>query len=231
MYVYKEFDKPVEKEQTVIKPVMAKLGPTFKKQAGEIAEMLSKADPKTVENALKDQGYFALGEFKVLPEHVDMKHDKIVERGTRFIPYVIEPTFGSDRLFYVAFEYAYRCKDDRTVLSFPRDICPMQVGIYPLVSKDGLPEKSMELEKMLCMEGFVIEYDEAGSIGRRYARADEAGIPLGVTVDYDTMKDGTVTVRDRDTWRQVRSKIEDLPKLLHEYFRWKIDFEQLGTLI
>ena len=231
MYVYKEFEKPVEKEQTVIKPVMARLGPVFKKEAGKIAEMLSKTDPQQVETALKEQGYFALGEYKVLPEHVDIKHEKTVERGKRFIPYVIEPTFGSDRLFYVAFEYAYRCKDDRTVLSFPRDIAPMQVGIYPLVSKDGLPEKSLELEKMLCTEGFVIEYDDAGSIGRRYARADEAGIPLGVTVDYDTLKDGTVTVRDRDTWKQVRSKVEDLPELLREYFRWKIGFEQFGTLI
>jgi glycyl-tRNA synthetase len=84
---------------------------------------------------------------------------------------------------------------------------------------------------MLLNEGFVAEYDDAGSIGRRYARADEVGVSLGITVDYDTLKDGTVTIRDRDTWKQVRSRIEELPELLRKYFRWKINFEELGTSI
>jgi glycyl-tRNA synthetase len=82
----------------------------------------------------------------------------------------------------------------------------------------------------LLDEGFVAEYDEAGSIGRRYARADEIGIPLGITVDYETLDDNTVTIRDRDSWKQVRTRIEDLPKLLHSYFMWKINFEDLGKL-
>jgi glycyl-tRNA synthetase len=74
----------------------------------------------------------------------------------------------------------------------------------------------------------VTEYDETGSVGRRYARADEIGIPLGITVDYETLSSNTVTVRDRDSWKQVRSPIEDLPELLHRYFRRKINFEDLG---
>jgi glycyl-tRNA synthetase len=193
--------------------------------------MLSKTNPEEVEKILKENGYFTLDKYRILSEHVDIKHEKTLERGRRFIPYDIEPTFGSDRLFYVAFEYAYRVKDDRTFLSFPRDIAPIQFGIYPLVSKDGLPEKALELHKMLLNEGFVAEYDEAGSIGRRYARADEVGIPLGITVDYDTLKDETVTIRDRDTWKQVRNRIGELPELLHKYFRWKINFEELGTPI
>jgi glycyl-tRNA synthetase len=231
MYVFKEYEKPIEKEQLVIKPVMGKLGPVFKKGAAEVAEMLSKADPKEVEASLKKSGYCMLGKYKILPEHVDVKHERIVERGRRFIPHVVEPTFGSDRLFYVAFEYAYRVKDDRVLLSLPRDIAPVQVGVYPLVSKDGLPEKASQVHKMLVDEGFVAEYDEAGSIGRRYARADEVGIPLGITVDYDTLNDGTVTIRDRDTWKQVRSRIDELPELLHKFFGWKISFEDLGNPI
>ena len=231
MYVFKEYEKPIEKEQITIKPVMARLGPAFKKEAAKVAEMLSKTNPEDVEKVLKENGYFTLDKFRILPEHVDIKHEKTLERGRRFIPYDVEPTFGSDRLFYVAFEYAYRVKDDRTLLSFPRDIAPIQVGIYPLVSKDGLSEKALELHKMLVNEGFVAEYDEAGSIGRRYARADEVGVPLGITVDYDTLSDETVTIRDRDTWNQVRSRIGELPELLHKYFRWKIGFEELGTPI
>jgi glycyl-tRNA synthetase len=231
MYVFKEYEKPVEKEQIVIKPVMAKLGPVFKNEAGKVAEMLSKTDPKEMEAALKKAGCYALGKYKILPEHVDIRHEKTVERGRRFTPYVIEPTFGSDRLFYVAFEYAYRVKEDRAMLSFPRDIAPIQVGVYPLVNKDRLPEKALKLHEMLLDEGLVAEYDDAGSIGRRYARADEVGIPLGITIDYDTLKDETVTIRDRDTWKQVRTRIAELPELLHTYFRWKINFDELGKPI
>jgi glycyl-tRNA synthetase len=228
MRVFKEFGEAVEKEEVSVKPVMARFGPAFKKDAGRVVQMLSEAKPEEVEVAFKKEGFFMVGEFRVLPEHVDVSRRKIVERGRRFVPHVVEPSFGSDRLLYVALEYAYGVKDDRVVLSFPRDVAPVQVGVYPLVSKDGLAEKALELKKVLVDEGFVVEFDEGGSIGRRYARADEVGVPLGVTVDYDTLKDDCVTVRDRDSWKQVRVGIGDLARLVHEYFAWKIDFEDLG---
>ncbi|MDH7563587.1 MAG: glycine--tRNA ligase [Candidatus Bathyarchaeota archaeon] len=231
MCVFKEYEKPVEREQLVIKPLMANLGPVFKNEAGKVAELLSKADPQEVEVSLKKEGFFKIGKYKILPEHINVLRQKTVERGRRFIPHVVEPSFGSDRLLYVALEYAYRAKEDRALLNFPPDIAPIQLGVYPLVSKDGLPEKALALCRELVDEGFVAEYDEAGSIGRRYARADEVGIPLGVTVDYDTLKDGTVTVRDRDSWKQVRSPSKDLPQLLHRYFRKKIGFDALGAPI
>jgi glycyl-tRNA synthetase len=149
--------------------------------------------------------------------------------GRRFIPHVIEPSFGLDRLAYVALEYAYTKRKKRTLLSLSRELAPIQASVFPLVSKDGLPEKAKEVYQMLIKEGFTVEWDESGSIGRRYARADEAGTPLGVTIDYQTLEDGTVTLRDRDTWRQVRSEIINLSKLLHTYFCHKIDFEGLGN--
>src|SRR4030043_2096774 len=183
MTVFKEYEKPIEKEQIIVKPIMAKLGPVFKGEAGKIAELLSKTDPTEVEASIKKSGDYVLGKYRILAEHVDISHQKTVERGRHFIPHVIEPSFGIDRLFHVALEYAYQTKDDRTLLGFPPDIAPIQLGVYPLVSKDGLPEKASELQRMLANEGFVAEYDEAGSIGRRYARADEIGIPLGITVD------------------------------------------------
>ncbi len=228
MRVFKEHEKPVERMQTAVKPLMTKLGPAFKKKAAKVAEMLSEADPGEVEAHFKKNGYYTLEEYKVLPEHVEITRQKVKERGKRFIPHVVEPSFGSDRLVYVALEYAYRVKDGRAILSFPRDIAPIQAGVYPLVSKDGLPEKALQVYKTLIDEGFTVEYDEAGSIGRRYARADEIGVPLGITVDYETLKDNTVTIRDRDSWRQVRSQIKNLPELLHKYFRWKADFKDLG---
>ncbi len=228
MRVFKEYEKPVETEQTVMKPLMAKLGPVFKVEAAKIAEMLSEVDPEEIEASIKKNGYYMLGEHKILPEYIKTTRQKVEERGKRFIPYVVEPSFGSDRLVYVALEYAYGVKDGRAILSFPRDIAPIQIGVYPLVSKDGLLEKALQVHKILLDEGFIAEYDEAGSIGRRYARADEIGIPLGVTIDYETLNDNTVTIRDRDSWEQVRSQIEDLSKLLHKYFRWKANFKDLG---
>ena len=78
--------------------------------------------------------------------------------------------------------------------SFPRSIAPIQIGVYPLMSKDGLDDKAKVVQRMLAKEGFMVEFDETGSIGRRYARADEAGIQLGITIDYDSLKDDTVTI-------------------------------------
>jgi glycyl-tRNA synthetase len=163
---------------------------------------------------------------------VDLTAFKESEKGgRRFVPHVIEPSFGLDRLAYVALEYAYTKKKKRTLLSLSRDIAPIQANVFPLVSKDGLPEKAKEVYQILINEGFNVEWDESGSIGRRYARADEAGTPLGITIDYQTLEDGTVTLRDRDTWRQVRSEIGNLSQLLRAYFRHKLDFEGLGELI
>ncbi len=153
------------------------------------------------------------------------------EGGRRFVPHVIEPSFGLDRLVYVALEYAYAKQDKRAVLSLARDLAPMQVSVFPLMNKDGLLEKADEVYHMLVNEGFSVDWDSSGSIGRRYARADEAGTPLGITVDYQTLEDGTLTLRDRDSWRQVRSELGKLPELLHAYFCNKIGFEDLGKLI
>ncbi len=229
--VYKELEAPVEEEQVVVKPIMAKIGPVFKKDAAKVVKLLQEADPKEVASSLAMKGYYAAGNQRILRDQVELSTQRIVVRGKRFIPHVVEPSFGSDRLFYVALEYAYGIKDDRVLMSFPRSIAPMQIGVYPLVSKDGLVEKANEVKELLIREGVTVEFDETGSIGRRYARADEAGIPLGITIDYDTMSDDTVTIRDRDSWKQVRTPIKELANLLGRYFQGKINFEDLGALL
>ena len=231
MTVYKEYANPVEKEELVVKPIMAKLGPVYKGDAGKVAAALAKVPAQEVSDALAKDGSYMAGNYQVFPEQVDIQKQKTTVRGTRFIPHVVEPSFGCDRLFYVALEYAYGIKDDRVVLSFPRSIAPIQVGVYPLMSKDGLDTKAKEVQTMLACEQFMTEFDETGSIGRRYARADEAGVQLGITIDYDTLTDDTVTIRDRDSWQQVRTPVKDLPKLLHQYFEGKLNFQQLGHLI
>lgn len=153
------------------------------------------------------------------------------ETRARFIPHVVEPSFGSDRLVYVALEYAYETKKDRAVLRLKRELAPIQIGLFPLVSKDGLPDKAKAIHDLLIEAGFSVEWDESGSIGRRYARADEVGTPLGLTVDYQTLKDDTVTLRDRDTWKQVRTEIAKLPQRLRAYFRYDTEFDDLGRSV
>jgi len=228
MTAFKEHEKPIVKEEVSVKPVTSKIGPAFKDDTSRVVKLLSTIDPRELEASFKKQGFHTVESFKILPEHVEITHKKVKEKGKRFIPHVVEPSFGSDRLFYVTLEYAYKTKEERTLLSLPRDLAPIEASVFPLVSKDGLPEKARQVYRLLIDSGFTVEYDESGSIGRRYARADEVGTPVGVTVDYQTLEDDTVTIRDRDTWRQVRNKIDKLPELFHSYFHYIKEFEELG---
>ncbi len=231
MTVYKEYATPIETEELTVKPLMAKIGPVYKGDAGKAAAALAKLPAQQVQEAMAKDGSILVEGYQIFKEQVEIGKQKTTIRGKRFIPHVVEPSFGCDRLFYIALEYAYGVKDDRAVLSFPRTLAPIQVGIYPLMGKDGLDTKAKEIQKLLACEGFMTEYDETGSIGRRYARADEAGIQLGITIDYDTLTDGTVTIRDRDSWQQVRTPITELPQLLHKYFECKANFADLGSII
>jgi len=153
------------------------------------------------------------------------------EDGTRFTPHVVEPSFGLGRQFYTALEHAYERRDKRNILHLPRDLAPYQISVFPLVTKDGLREKAQEVHAALENAGFTTFYDDRGSVGRRYARSDEAGTPLAVTIDYATLDDETVTIRDRDSWTQVRTPIKDLAPNLQSYFSNTAQFEDLGQPI
>jgi glycyl-tRNA synthetase len=139
-----------------------------------------------------------------------------------FLPHVIEPTFGLDRTILAVLCEAY-CEEElengetRTVLKFKPQLAPVKIAILPLTKKDGLPEFSREILEKLQKFGNC-EYDEKGSIGKRYRRQDEIGTPFCITIDYDSLEDGTVTLRDRDTMKQERLSIEDLQKKLQEIF-------------
>ncbi len=132
--------------------------------------------------------------------------------GKRFIPHVIEIAYGVDRPVYCAVESCYAEDDRGAYFKFPRRTAPYQVAVFPLVNKDKIPEKAREIFNSLKKARIFSLYDRGGSIGRRYARADEIGIPACITVDYDTLEDDTVTVRERDSKKQERVKIEELSK-------------------
>ena len=140
-----------------------------------------------------------------------------------YVPYVIETSIGVDRMFLSVLCSAYKEEqleggDSRVVLSLPPVLAPVKCCVMPLVKKDGLPEKAREIMRMLQLD-FRTAYDEKDSIGKRYRRQDAIGTPFCITVDHDTLNDGCVTVRYRDTMQQDRVKIADL----HEMIRQAVD--------
>jgi glycyl-tRNA synthetase len=97
------------------------------------------------------------------------------------------------------------------------------------MAKDGLAEMARKIAYFLAAQGFDVEYDDAGTIGKRYARADEIGVPISITIDYQTLKDATVTLRDRDTWQQVRIEWKTLPQMMRDYLNGTVQFTALGA--
>ncbi|MFX0069019.1 MAG: glycine--tRNA ligase [Promethearchaeota archaeon] len=228
---FKKYDQPKMVKRTVIKPDVKSIRKDFGSATGEILSSLKETDPETVKEAVEEYGFYSIGKNRIDSEHIafDEKMKKV--SGSRFIPHVIEPSFGADRVVYSALEYAYSEKEKRVILKLPPGIAPIQIAVFPLLEKDRLPEVARDIHDTLLEDGFRVELDVSGSIGRRYARSDEIGIPIAVTVDYQTLEDDTVTVRNRDSWVQLRNKIEDLKELLDSFFKERIEFEKLGKPI
>jgi glycyl-tRNA synthetase len=146
------------------------------------------------------------------------------ESGERYVPAVIEPSAGADRGLLAFLVDAYREEEvttasgkteKRTVLALHHDLAPYKVAVLPLSRHETLVPKAKEVAAVLRSR-FMIDYDDAGSIGRRYRRQDEIGTPYAVTVDFDTLDDAAITVRDRDSMRQERIPLAGLVGYLHE---------------
>ena len=140
------------------------------------------------------------------------------ETGEKFVPYCVEPSLGCDRVALAFLCNAYDEEeiaegDVRTVLHLHPALAPYKVAVLPLSKK--LSAKAEEIYANLSKK-YMCEYDEAGSIGKRYRREDEIGTPYCITIDFETENDNSVTIRDRDTMEQVRVKIDDLEKWIDE---------------
>ncbi|MHA1410867.1 MAG: glycine--tRNA ligase, partial [Candidatus Odinarchaeia archaeon] len=231
MRAFRRYEKPRKVKLVKVIPNKSLIGPKYKKDSGKIISKLSTMDGELVRKTLSEKGYVEVLGYKLGPEYLQLKEVEEVINGEKFIPHVIEPSYGADRLVYSALEYAYSESEGRVVLKLPIELAPIQIMVYPLLERDGLPELSEEIFNELQSHGFRVDIDHSGSIGRRYARADEIGVPLGITVDYQSLEDRTVTVRDRDTWKQRRCKINDLVNLLNKYFQKRIKFSEMGEPI
>jgi glycyl-tRNA synthetase len=142
----------------------------------------------------------------------------------RFLPYVVETSAGADRVTLAVLVNGYREEavegesEGRVVLGLHPSLAPIKAGIFPLVKKDGMPELAHRIADDLRRDVPVF-YDESGAIGRRYRRQDEVGTPFCITVDGESVQDGTVTVRDRDTLQQERVSAAALRGYLAERLR------------
>ncbi|MCE4598943.1 MAG: glycine--tRNA ligase [Desulfurococcales archaeon] len=227
--VFKSYPKPVVVRRKKIIVDKGYIGRTFKKDAPQVLDAINKLDPGMVEEELKRHGELVV-EGRVIPASA-VKVIEVEEKvtGERYIPHVVEPSFGTDRVVYAAFEYAFKERDGRTILAFPRDIAPLQAVVLPLNESDeSLRARARMLYNKLVEDGFDVVYDDSGSIGRRYARSDELGIPVAFTIDYRTLEDGTITMRDRDTWRQVRIPEADASRILAKFIYQQVSLEELG---
>jgi len=206
--VFVHYDQPVRKSKLVVKPDFKALGPRFKAKA------------KAVGEALKALSAEELGTGKAVQILVDgecleiqpnlFTFEKVEEeiRGEEIVPHVIEPSFGIDRIIYTILDHSYYEDtvdgETRAVLRFKPAVVPIQVAVLPLMDRKELTGPAQAIVQELRGRGMRVDYDTSGSIGRRYRRNDEIGTPFEITVDYETLELGTVTIRDRDSMQQVK---------------------------
>lgn len=232
MTVFVPYEQPIKRERMVIKPNMSAIGRKFKDRAAKVTEAL-----RTLSLDQFEEGVIQV-EGEMIPLTKDLvEYERVSEEicGESVIPHVIEPSYGIDRIVYVLLEHSFDEEDiedeKRVVLRLPPNIAPIQGVVLPLLSRDGLDEKGRWVERSLRKSGFLVDYEESGTIGRRYRRHDEIGTPFAITIDHQTLDDNTVTIRDRDSMKQIRVPIGDLSSVMGELIAGDIIFENAGKLI
>jgi glycyl-tRNA synthetase len=214
MTVFIQYDEPKKVPRRRIVPNMGVLGKQYRNKAKAIFSELETAIPdKDGVDVVVD------GETIHIPADLFEIRDEIVDiRGEDIVPHVVEPSYGIDRMCYAVLEQAYdedvADGEKRVVMRFSPKVAPVQCAVFPLMTRDGLDTIARDIATSLQKKGLLAEYDDSGAIGRRYRRQDEIGTPFAVTVDYDTKENNTVTLRDRDSMKQVRVAISELPEII-----------------
>ncbi len=214
--IFKQYDEPKTVERATVDPDMSYLGPEFGGDAGAVADALEALAERDRSAFDDDEVTVEVdGEAYAVPtEKTGFAVEEVTESGRHIVPHVVEPAFGVGRAVYTVLAHNYD-EDEvegetRDVLRLPAEVSPTTVGVFPLMDKDGLGDTARDLAADLREAGLSVTYDDSGNIGRRYRRQDEVGTPYCVTVDYESLEDDTVTLRDRDTTDQVRVDVDDL---------------------
>lgn len=208
-----------------------KFGPLFRKDAPKVEEWLNTRTQcdleelsKELESKLKITTNKIPGTsaetIEIPQELIKIEKKKKTVHVREYTPNVIEPSFGIGRIIYSIFEHCFWTRPEdsaRAVLSFPPLVAPTKVLVVPLMNNKELQEATKKVKSTLRLAQIPFKVDDSGaSIGKRYARNDELGTPFGITVDYDTIADGSVTLRDRDSTNQVRGSLEDVVKAVED---------------
>jgi glycyl-tRNA synthetase len=214
---WRPYAEPKEVDRTILSGKGAIIGPTFREKADQVNSALESLElpiefPINLE--LADGTNVAIDE-----SMVEEKRIQTTEHGEWFLPHVVEPAFGIDRILWHVLDHAYheidKTDDAYTVLKISPTIAPIDVAVLPLMEKSGLESIARDVHQRICSTpNLVSYYDGSGSIGRRYARADEVGVPWAITVDHETLEDSTVTIRRRDDGHQIRISIEEIAELV-----------------
>ncbi len=234
--IFKEYDKP--KSVTVTKPSfnMKKFGPTFKKDSNKAKEILEETDAQEIEKAFEDEGSytFTIEDTEYVIDDTFVTFSTVEEqvKGERIVPHVIEPSYGIDRIIYSTLLHSYtedktEEDEDRAYLKIPAKVAPIKAVVLPLVNKEPLTEIAEEIELLLRENDIITLIDYSGTIGRRYARSDEIGVPYAITVDYESIDDKKVTIRNRDTFKQKRIPIWRLPETIDQLVKDFLVFEDI----
>ncbi|NON62199.1 glycine--tRNA ligase [Candidatus Acidianus copahuensis] len=210
--VFKKYSTPITVKKKSVIINKDKLNNEDKNLIKDFMKRISNLSPEQIETLIKmDEKING----KSLSEFVSVVEREEKESGKKFYPHVVEPSFGVERCLYISVANAYREKKDRIVLSLPPKIAPYEVAVFPLLERGELVERARKIYLML-KTGFDVMFDDSGSIGKRYARSDEIGVPFAITIDPQTLQDDTITIRDRDTWDQIRVKEGELINTLKE---------------
>ncbi len=227
MTVFIQYDEPKKVPRRRIIPNMSVLGKQYRTKAKAVFSALETATP-----ALTGADVEVDGEMIHIPPDLFEVRDEIIDvRGEDIVPHVIEPSYGIDRMCYAVLEQAYdedtADGETRVVLRLVPQVAPVQVAVFPLMTRDDLDTIAGEITRILHKSGILAEYDDSGAIGRRYRRQDEIGTPFAITIDYETKENNSVTLRDRDTMKQVRIPITELPETIGALVAGSISFTSL----
>ena len=230
--VFRKYKEPKIVEKIRVYPNPSKIREIAGEDLSIIMKKLSRIPSEELVGKLEKQGYIEVEGYRLGKDAFYIKKVKEKIHGERFIPHVVEPSFGLERIFYAVLENSLVFEEDRTYLRLDKKIAPYHVAVYPLVTGSSgkqalIAEKARRLALAFKNTGLRVFYDEEGSIGRRYMRGDEIGIPYAVTIDYQTLEDNTVTIRDRDTREQERVKIEQLYDKLLELLGLTTDWKHI----
>lgn len=229
MVVREKLETPIEVTKYEIDLTKKLFGPKFRKDAPLVEKFLldlSQTELEAKANELKTNGKVVFqingleGDVELDDKFINIEKRTKVEHVREYVPNVIEPSFGIGRIIYAVFEHSFWNRPEDTargVLSFPPLVAPSKVLLVPLSNNKELQPVTKKVSDILRKAQIPFKVDDSGvSIGKRYSRNDELGTPFGVTIDFDSVKDDSVTLRERDSTQQVRGSVEDVIKAIKD---------------